>query len=265
VIGRAILATGALAVVGAVATVLGGVAAPTPNELPRIRTAPRYVFEDAPLSDFPKMPGARAVWFDGRTLEQVVTPGDTVLEIVAMAAGRFAAFPGNAALHVALATVHAPTVLLVTVTAVNGQAVTRFSANVGWVESTAVATVERVFKNVGGSRIGPGDAVEYRLFDAGEMRIGTTRVITRMPWNRLPATGGRYVVFLARCAGTPLREMDDNAIEIDDLDGARPLRDPNPWGGTAETEALFANVAAHAAKGGSFDYCGSGRDRVNTR
>jgi hypothetical protein len=264
VIGRAILAIGALAVVGAVSPVVGRVASPTPGELPRIRMSSRYSLEEGPPSDFPKKPGARAVWFNGTTLEQMLSPQDTVLEIVAMSAGRFAAFPGNAANHVAGATVHASTVLLVTVTAIEGRAIARFSSKLDWIESTVVARVDRVFKHVGVAGMREGDTIQYGLFETGEMRLGATRVITRMPWSRLPTTGGRYVVFLTGCADGPLREMDDNAIEIDG-DRARPMRHPNPWSGTAETPALFADLAAQAANGGSFDFCGSGRDPARAR
>jgi hypothetical protein len=260
VIGRAVLVIGALAIVGVVSTV-GPPSVSPAGGLPEIQTTPLYSFDEPPPSDFPGEPGARAVWFEGRPLAQLVEPGDRLVEVVQFTAPPFTAPLANATAHAAEFTPHASIVLLVTVDDVSGRVVDLHGRPGAWIESTVRARVDRVFKNVSSTPIRERETIGYQLFNTGETRFGDTRVIVRRMSSRVPRRSGQYVVFLFSCGGGPLREMNDGAIEIEES-VARPMRRPNPWGRGTDAAAVLTLIADQAASGGAFDFCRSGSRRT---
>ena len=198
--------------------------------------------EDVPPGTKPDsspFPRARMVEPDGRSVDQYVESTDSTVDVVPSVAFHFAAFSPDAPRHVRGAAAMSTAIAIVRIEDIAGRLADPDHTRV---DSTVTATVEDVLKDVSGHRLQPGVTVSYTQSGVGEMRLGHARLITRMPWHRIPQRGRRYLTFFWQCRDSTLLEVSESTLEIDGASVA-PMLHPNPWvGGPVPLEAVVEEI-----------------------
>ncbi len=188
--------------------------------------------EDVPRGTKPDpvpFSGVRTVEPGIRPVDERVRPTDTTIDVVPSmdSVFHFAAFPPDAPRHVRGAAGVSTAIAIVRIENITGRLADPDHRRV---ESTVTATVLAVLKDVSGQRLRRGGRVSYRQSGVGEMRLGHVRLITRMPWDRVPLRGRRYLTFFWQCRDETLLEVGDSTLEITGS-SVVPMLHPNPWAG----------------------------------
>ncbi len=216
---------------------------PTISPLDGYASASDYP-EDVPRGTRPDpapFPDVRTVQPDFRPVEEHVRPTDGTIDVVPPidSTFHFAAFAPDAPRHVRGAAGVSTAIAIVRIEDITGRLA---DADHRRVESTVTATVEDVFKDVSGQRLRRGGRLSYRQSSVGEMRLGHARLITRMPWDRVPQRGKRYLMFFWQCRDETLLEVGESTLEISGS-SVVPMLHPSPWaGGPVPLKAVVEEI-----------------------
>ena len=211
------------------------------------------------LPDPAPFPRVRTVEPDGRPVDRYIKPTDTTVDVVPSIAFHLGAFSPDAPRHVRGAAGTSTAIAIVRIENITGRLA---DVDHRRVESTVTATVEDVLKDVSGQRLRRGGRLSYRQSSVGEMRLGHARLITRMPWDRVPQRGKRYLTFLWQCRDETLLEVGESTLEITGS-SVVPMLHPNPWAvGPVSLKAVVEEIRRLGSPQPAGEPCGPNQYRA---